>query len=864
MKNKLYYLTIIFIFFNFCILTAATLKPSFKWYEADNTITFEMNLQESIIFETLELSETQKIVIDFFDAKWQNLKKNNKHEINIEPLKRIRLGQFKPTIARLVFDLFYNCKYEVIKDEKKITVIFYKQILDNSEQKKISDTNSQIIEKNQEEKITELPKENPNEISSNLNEQTTQSEQSPEEQKKNELKQPEEKKIEEQQPILKTEEQQPQNQQIQTKDQAPKQAENKEITAKEPKKREIIDIVPKPQTPASSKKTNIDQQEKSEIKSDNLSQKIQQQQPRQTTTSTAVMLSAAPSAPSAIPQKQEQEQSHNTQNLITLDLKDADIHNVLRLIAQATGMNIVVSSDISAKITVSLKNTPLLDALDSILKVNGYSYLIEGNIIKVAPTQVLLNLPNTFTTKIYKLQFAFVEEAAKPIKTILSKNGTIEILRSSNSLMITDLQEYIDKVNAVIKHLDSKELWDKKKNEFFEETKIIKLKYMTASSAKNVISRLTPSGSGIIDFDDNINIVIVTGVKEYVEQIENIIEKIDVATRNDIEASHTKVYTLNYAKVANVKETLEKILETHTALKTHKNNFFRIVIDERTNSLIINTNILSYFQVIDEVIKKLDVPVKQVLIEAKFIEVGLDKDNSLGIDWSQFGNVNIKVDNPISYNLTNWKPTYGTLTINQFNLFLKNLDSNSNLNLLSSPRIATLDNQKAVIKISDDIITGLQTTESQSGTIYRNQIRSEVGIELEVLPRINSDSYITLEIAPKVNEARKSVLTSDGVDIIKREAKTTIVIENGNTIAIGGLIKNNLVTSNAGVPILNKIPVLNLFFAHRTTTIKKTELIIFITPTIITKSNIISDKEKDYLNRATEQTELMHIDTLEY
>ena len=167
-------------------------------------------------------------------------------------------------------------------------------------------------------------------------------------------------------------------------------------------------------------------------------------------------------------------------------------------------------------------------------------------------------------------------------------------------------------------------------------------------------------------------------------------------------------------------------------------------------------------------------------------------------------------------------------------------------------------------KISDDIITGVQTTESQSGTIYENQIRTEVGIELEVMPRINNDTFITLEIAPKVNEARKSAFTDGGVDIIKREARTTIVVQNGNTIAIGGLIKNNTTNTNAGVPFLNKIPLLNLLFAHRTTVIKKTELVIFITPTIITKTNFVSDKEIDYLNRAVEQSELMHIDTLEY
>ncbi|MBP7652478.1 AMIN domain-containing protein, partial [Candidatus Dependentiae bacterium] len=494
-------------------------------------------------------------------------------------------------------------------------------------------------------------------------------------------------------------------------------------------------------------------------------------------------------------------------NLISLDLKEAELQNVLRLLSQSAGMNIIASSEITGKVTVSLKNTPLTKVLDSILKVNGYGYVIDGDLIKVVPANRLSSMPEPYKTKIFKIQYAAADEINKPVKSILSSNGIVEVLPSSNSIMITDLQEYLDKAESVVKLLDSKDIWEKRKEGFYEETKIIKLKYVIASNVKNILQKMSSTRSGIVEADDNINALIITGVKNYVKQVTEIVDKIDIATRNDIEKLLTKIYYLRYSKAEEIKDALEKIFSSQIALTANKNNYFKVVVDQRTNSVIVNTNIQSFLEKLSEIINELDRPVKQVLIEAKFIEVGLDKDNSLGINWSQFGNVNIQSSPDLmTVNLKDWKPTYGTLSVKQFNLVLKNLDSNSNLNLLSSPRITTIDNKKAMIKISDNIVTDVQTTESQSGNITQTPLRSEVGIILEVLPHINNDTYITLELAPQVNEARASVL-STGVDIIKREAKTTVVVKNGNTIALGGLIKNVVNTTNAGVPFLNKIPL---------------------------------------------------------
>ncbi len=557
-----------------------------------------------------------------------------------------------------------------------------------------------------------------------------------------------------------------------------------------------------------------------------------------------------------------------SEQLISLNFKDADIKNVLRILSESAGVNIAAGESINGRVTISLKKIKFFNALDSILKVNGYSYIFEDNIVKVIPTQILNELPDNYTTKIFKLQFAKAEEIAKPVRSAMSQRAIVEILAGSNSLMITDLKDYMDKASAVLRYLDSKEMWEAKQFQSpinkFDEVKVIKLKYVKALNVKGIVSKFITDSQGIIEVDESINAIVITGEKKFVKQALSLIDKMDVATRTEIENSVTKIFSIKNAKAEEIREAVEKIFSAQVTLAINKDNYIKFVVEPRINALIVSSNVPKFIDVAKDIIQQLDIPMRQVLIEAKFIEVGLDKEHSLGIDWSQFNSVNVQTsENVLSYSVKDWTPSYGSLNVKQFNLILKNLDSSANMNLLSAPRITTVDNKKAQIKISDYIITDKQTTvSSQTNTTMESTIRSDVGISLEVTPHINSDSYITLELAPQVNEARKSAL-STGVDIIKREAFTTLIVENGGTVALGGLIKNSANNTDAGVPFLSKIPLLNLFFSHKTTSIKKTELVIFVTPTIINKGNTISEKDKDSFNRANTQIDNLHIDVID-
>ena len=558
------------------------------------------------------------------------------------------------------------------------------------------------------------------------------------------------------------------------------------------------------------------------------------------------------------------------ENLVSLDFKDADLKNVLRLLSESGGVNIVAGDNTQGKVTISMKKVKFFTALESILKVNGYSYIYENNIVKVIPSQIMSDMPENYSTQIFKLQIARAEDLVKPVRSTLSPRANVEILSSSNSLMITDQKDYMDKARAAIRYLDSKEMWDANQQQDgirtkIEDIKVIKLKYLKAANVKAIVVKFLPENQGIIEFDESVNSLVLSGGKKFVKQAVELIDKMDIATKTEMENSVTKIFSIKNAKAEEIREAVEKIFSAQTALSINKENFIKFVVDTRINALIVSSNVPKFIKVAANIIKELDIPTRQVLIEAKFIEVSLDKGHNLGIDWSQFNNVNVQTSSDVvSYNLQNWSPSYGSLDVKQFSLILKNLDSTANMNLLSSPRITTVDNKKAFIKIADNIIIGKTTTVTGGTTnnTFSSDERTDVGISLEVTPHINSDTYITLELSPQVNEARKSAI-STGVDIIKREAFTTLIVENGGTVALGGLIKNSTNNTTAGVPFLSKIPLLNLFFGHRTNTVTKTELVIFITPTIITKSNIISEKEKEIFDRANNQAENLHIDVMD-
>lgn len=441
------------------------------------------------------------------------------------------------------------------------------------------------------------------------------------------------------------------------------------------------------------------------------------------------------------------------QENVTIDFKDADIANVLRILSYKSGVNIIAAEDVQGTITIRLNDVPWETALNVILKTYGFAYERDGNIITVST-----------------------------LENILARQKT-ELELSQVQLVIT---------------------------------KTFVLTFLDASDVKNVLQpQLSPRGK--------ITVLETTGQTGWE------FGGAELGKRKRLEGARIS----------------------------------------RSKTLIVS-DIAPYMEKIEEVIKKLDVPPEQVLIEARLVEVNEDTLRDLGIDWgtgvtgaesSTITGVGVKktgagevVSALGAHGLTSQTPAifspeqtaitaantglklvYSKLRGTQFQTILHALEEDVRTNTLSAPRIMTLNNQEAAILVGTKYpIIKSETEEGVTSTSL--DYYQDIGIQLNVVPQLSGDDYINMIVHPAVTTSTTQVEVTGGGKypiISTREAETQILIKNGETIVIGGLLKDVKSKGKFSVPILGKIPILGLLFQRDTTDIEKIDLLIFITAHVV-------------------------------
>jgi general secretion pathway protein D len=277
-------------------------------------------------------------------------------------------------------------------------------------------------------------------------------------------------------------------------------------------------------------------------------------------------------------------------------------------------------------------------------------------------------------------------------------------------------------------------------------------------------------------------------------------------------------------------------------------NEVRVIADKDTNSLLIVATPSDY-DVIETALRKLDVVRRQVLVEVFLAEVKLTDDLKFGIDWfiktrnNTSGTLNLGglPPNGRVLSATNAVPAFTglqliNLTGGEVRAVLNALGEDGKTQVLAAPQIMVLDNEKAEIKVGDRISV---QTQAQTGATTTGIINSfqylETGILLAVTPRINSGGTVTLEVNQEVSAADRSTITAanPNPDVATRNAKTSVVVASGESIVLAGLIRENNGRSTSGLPLLSKIPVLGAAFGSQTINRERTELVLIITPKII-------------------------------
>ncbi len=361
-----------------------------------------------------------------------------------------------------------------------------------------------------------------------------------------------------------------------------------------------------------------------------------------------------------------------------------------------------------------------------------------------------------------------------------------------------------------------------------KEVKVIALKYAKAADLSRALAQMkTNIGKIIVDDASNTLVLVDTPVK--IEELEDFIRKTDLAIE-------TRVFGLEYAQADKLSTKIQEAITKGVG---------SVRIDERTNKIAV-TDYPEKLNEIAEILREFDEKTPQVLIDAQIIEIRPSDKFESGVDWDYWikKNFRLALSAPAAgvLNKISIGTAAGATTPSQegdYKGIIDLLRTIGDTKILSSPRIIAINNQEAKILVGTKEPYASQTTVTGAGgTVTTSETVNfvEVGIKLYVTPTINRDNFVTMKIKPEISSAAEKYTTSKGEQIpivSTSEAETSVMVKDGVTIIIGGLRKDEKSKIIKKVPVLGDIPLLKFFFQSKSEEFKKTELVILLTPHII-------------------------------
>lgn len=459
-------------------------------------------------------------------------------------------------------------------------------------------------------------------------------------------------------------------------------------------------------------------------------------------------------------------------------------------------------------------------------------------------------------TRMFQIKNLDIEEAKEKVKDLLSKDEKVEadvelftVLRSGeevNFLLIKDTAQNIQQIAGVLEKLE-KESAPVLVNLDFSD---VPLNQMLTSIAQitglNIVGAEALSDQKVtihlkdIPLEDIFDIILKSTDYAYIKK-----DKIVRIVPRDKIPLVTEVFELQFVPAGQVKEAVSHLVTDKGQVKS----FSKFSGEQYSNFLII-TDTPESLETIGELVKKLDKKLRQVMIEVRFCEVTLDKDTQLGIEWvieptitgastqtrfplPSFGTK--QLDRPDVLTQEAGTITLGTISFADFAATLHAIDTETEINLIASPRIATREGEEAEIVIGDKVPIPLYERNKSTGTMEVTGYQSEdIGVLLRVTPIINNDNTITIKVHPEVSEITGYTGPNNERPVVStREITTLFTVDNGKTIVLGGLMKQTLTDSLRKVPLFGDIPILGRLFRYQNDSKDKRELLIFITPQIL-------------------------------
>lgn len=503
------------------------------------------------------------------------------------------------------------------------------------------------------------------------------------------------------------------------------------------------------------------------------------------------------------------------QDFVTLNFTNVDISALVKVMSELTRRNFIIDERVSGKVTLmtptKISPEEAYQVFLSALEIKGFAAVEDGKIIRIIPSAAakqsgLRVLPDGevsgqgFVTKLIRMSYVNPQDITRTLAPLVSKDGNIIAYPPTNSLIVTDSVHNIKKLESLLRFLDVP----------------------------------APEGRGKIN-----------------------------------------VYYLKHANAEDIAKVLSSLVArmptppgaappgAAVGPATILEGAVTITADKATNSLIIVASPIDY-ETVRDVIQKLDIRRRQVYVEAAIVEMSLAKQRELGFEFravseieqgkitavggTNFGSMGPAVAggpaalagmSGLSVGAVKGTFTFKGVEYLNIGALLRALQTDGDVNVLSTPNILTTDNQKAEIMVGENIpfVTGQTQTAATGGTAILTSVeRKDVGITLRLTPQITSDDNVRLDLYQEISSVTATAGLNPNVvgpSTSKRSASTTVVVKDRETVVIGGLIRDNVTTTTSKVPLLGDIPILGWLFKSKSTKVEKTNLMIFITPYII-------------------------------
>jgi general secretion pathway protein D len=545
-----------------------------------------------------------------------------------------------------------------------------------------------------------------------------------------------------------------------------------------------------------------------------------------------------------------------------------------------TGKNFVVDNAVQGNVTIlsptKISEEEAYRVFESVLEVHGFTTVTSGSVIKILPSararsqniQMLQqgeskDPRDKVVTQLVRLKHSSPEDIKKILAPLVSQTSVLISHVPSGMLIITETMSNIQKLLSIIQELDveSRE----------EEVAFIPLVNASADAIAKILTSVYQRSPGaqrpgqattdsvkVVPYE-RVNALIVLASSSDMERVKSLISVLDTVVQRAEGNIH--VYYLQNATAVELAKVLNDLPgemaqegeNVGRAAAISKD--VRVMADEETNSLIIRATKDEYV-VLEDVIQQLDIARRMVYLEALIMEVDADKTFDVGVEWAAGGTFSggdgtlvggfsgsegfnlldgIDANDPslasgLTVGVLKQGVKIGGVTFANIGAVVRAFQSDSDVNVISTPQILTMDNKTAAISVGENVPYQTSVNLTDNNNEFTQFEYRDVATKLSITPHINQSDVLRLEIQTEVVRIKDAGLTPT---TFNRTAETTVILNDKSTVVIGGIIGQDATESNFKVPILGDIPVLGWLFKSRSNTNRKTNMFIFITPRIV-------------------------------